>query len=102
MEFPLDEVGEEQAIAALLAVIRGDDEEARRVLGEEMTAPERETLGRHLDRLAVLTAGTAPGPSWRGIAHDGEALIVNLCELSVSTLLEFRRRLRWPGVMGRR
>ncbi len=97
MEFPLDEVGEEQAVAALLAVIRGDDEEARRVLGEEMTAPERETLLRRLDRLAVLAADTVHRPSWRGVVHDGEALIGNLCELSVSTLLGFSRRLRWPG-----
>ncbi len=101
MEFPLDEVGEEQAVAALLAVIRGDDEEARRVLREEMTPSERETLVRHLDRLAVLTAGTVRRPNWRGVAHDGEALIVNLYELSVSTLLGFRRRLRWPSVTGR-
>lgn len=102
MDFPLDDVGEEQAVAALVAVIRGDDEEARRVLTEELTAAERETLVRHVCHLAALAGGATHSLSWRGVAQDGEALIVNVCELGVHTLLDIRRRLRLLGLTGGR
>lgn len=62
-EFPLGEVGEEQALAALLAVIRGDDAEAVRVLDAELTGAERVTLLRYLQRMAAMTDDRSVAPA---------------------------------------
>lgn len=66
------------ATEILLAVMRGDEDGAMRLLDQELTESDRDALVTHARRVAELADGRNRCPLCGGWAADGEAVVVDL------------------------